>query len=93
MFRSGIDCSGLGGIWDGPLHSGNVYYGQTNQYFKSFLGEIDSVLQTKDEKDHTDCYQQQVQKPESVVVWGRVGALGKDNLMMAVLMQNSTFRF
>ncbi len=30
------------------------------------------VLRTKEEKDHPDCYQQQVQKPGSVMVWGCV---------------------
>ncbi len=38
------------------------------------------MLRTKEEKDHPDCYQQQVQKPGSVMVWGYVSALGKDNL-------------
>ena len=41
--RSAVDFSGLGGIWDGPSHSGNVYCGQTNQYFRSFLEEMDAV--------------------------------------------------
>ncbi len=36
------------------------------------------MLRTKEEKDHPDCYQQQVQKPGSVMVWGC--ALGKGNL-------------
>ncbi len=35
------------------------------------------MLRTKEEKDHPDCYQQQVQKPGSVMVWGCVSALGK----------------
>ncbi len=34
----------------------------------------------REEKDHPDCYQQQVQKPGSVMVWGCVSALGKGNL-------------
>ncbi len=38
------------------------------------------MLWTKEEKDHPDCYQQQVQKPGSVMVWGCVSALGKGNL-------------
>ncbi len=38
------------------------------------------MLRTKEEKDHPDCYQQQVQKPGSVMVWGCVSALGKGNL-------------
>ncbi len=35
------------------------------------------MLRTKEEKDHPDGYQQQVQKPGSVMVWGCVSALGK----------------
>ncbi len=31
------------GIWDGPSHSGNVYCGQMNQYFRYFLGGMDAV--------------------------------------------------
>ncbi len=38
------------------------------------------MLRIKEEKDHPDCYQQQVQKPGSVMVWGCVSALGKGNL-------------
>ena len=38
------------------------------------------VHRTKEEKDQPDCYQQQVQKPGSVMVWGCVSALGKGNL-------------
>ncbi len=38
------------------------------------------MLRTKEEKDHPDCYQQQVQKPGSVMVWGCVSALVKSNL-------------
>ncbi len=38
------------------------------------------MLRTKEEKNHPDCYQQQVQKPGSVMVWGCVSALGKGNL-------------
>ncbi len=34
-----VDFSGLGGIWDGPSHSGNVYCGQMNQYFRYFWEE------------------------------------------------------
>ncbi len=41
--RSAVDLSGLGGIWDGPSHSGNVYCGQMNQYFRYFLGGMDAV--------------------------------------------------
>ncbi len=41
--RSAVDFSGLRGIWDGPSHSGNVYCGQMNQYFRYFLGGMDAV--------------------------------------------------
>ncbi len=37
--RSAVNFSGLGGIWDGPSHSGNVYCGQMNQYFRYFWEE------------------------------------------------------
>ena len=32
------------------------------------------ILCAKDEKDHPDCYQQKVQKPASVMVWGCISA-------------------
>ena len=38
------------------------------------------MLRNKEEKDHPDCYQQQVQKPGSVMVRGCVSGLGKGNL-------------
>ncbi len=41
--RSAVDFSGLGDIWDGPSHSGNVYCGQMNQYFRYFLEGMDTV--------------------------------------------------
>ncbi len=49
--------------------------------FQVFFGRNGRrVLRTKEEKDHPDCYQQQVQKPGSVMGWGCVSALGKGNL-------------
>ncbi len=61
--RSAVDFSGLGGIWDGPSHSGNVYCGQMNQYFRYFLGGMDAVCSgPKKKRIIPDCYQQQVQK-------------------------------
>ncbi len=49
--------------------------------FQVFFGRNGRrVLRTKEEKDHPHCYQQQVQKPGSVMVWGCVSALGKGNL-------------
>ena len=44
-----------------------------------FGGNGHHVLQTKDEKVHQNCYQQQVQKYRDRVK-GRVSALGKGNL-------------
>ncbi len=41
--RSPVDFSELGGIWDGPSHSGNMYCGQMNWYFRYFLGGMDAV--------------------------------------------------
>ncbi len=87
--RSAVDFSGLGGIWDGPSHSGNVYCGQVNQYFRYFLGGMDAVCSgPKKKRIIQTVYQQQVQKPGSVMVWGCVSALGKGNLhsVMAPLM-------
>ncbi len=78
--RSAVDFSGLGGIWDGPSHSGNVYCGQMNQYFRYFLGGRTPCAPDQRRKGSSDCYQQQVQKPGSVMVWGCVSALGKGNL-------------
>ncbi len=79
--RSAVDFSGLGGIWDGPSHSGNVILWSDESVFQVFFGRNGRrVLRTKEEKDHPDCYQQQVQKPGSVMVWGCVSALGKGNL-------------
>ena len=49
--------------------------------FQVFLGRNGCcVLRTKEGKDHPDCYQQQVQKSGSVMVWGCVSALGKSTL-------------
>ncbi len=49
--------------------------------FQVFFGRNGRrVLWTKEEKDHPDYYQQQVQKPGSVMVWGCVSALGKGSL-------------
>ncbi len=62
-------------------HSGERVLWSDESVFQVFLGGMDAVvLRTKEEKDHPDCYQQQVQKPGSVMVWGCVSALGKGNL-------------
>ncbi len=79
--RSAVDFSGLGGIWDGPSHSGNVYCGQMNQYFRYFFGRNGRrVLRTKEEKDHPDCYQHK-SKSQGLSWYGVVSVpLGKGNL-------------
>ena len=74
--RSTVDFSGLGGItqWKHVLWLDKsvcqVFFGRNGC----------RVLRTKEEKDHPDSYQQQVQKPGSVMVGGCVSALGKGNL-------------
>lgn len=50
------------------------------------------VLQTKDKKDHPDCYQQQVKKPESGVVPVPLAKIIYTSVMLA-LMQKITLRF
>ncbi len=49
-------------------------------------------FRTKEEKDHPDCYQQQVPKARVCHGMGCVSALGKGNLhfVMAPLMLKST---
>ncbi len=79
--RSAVDSSGLGGIWDGPSHSGNVYCGQMNQYFRYFWGGMDAVCSgPKKKRIIQTVTSNKSQKPGSVMVWGCVSALGKGNL-------------
>ncbi len=76
--RSAVDFSGLGGIWDGPSHSGNVYCGQMNQYFRYFLGGMDAVCSGPKKKRIIQTVTSNKSKSQgSVVVWGCVSALGK----------------
>ncbi len=72
--RSAVDFSGLGGIWDGPSHSGNVYCGQMNQYFRYFLGGMDAVCSGPKKKRIIQTVTSNKSKR------GCVSALGKDNL-------------
>ena len=77
MSRSAVDFSGLRGIWDTQWK--RVLWSEES-VFQDFFGRNGRrELRTKEEKDHSDCYQQ-VQKPGSVMVWGCVSALGKGNL-------------
>ncbi len=78
--RSAVDFSGLRGIWDGPSHSGNVYCGQMNQYFRYFLGGMTPCAPDQRRKGSSRLLPATVQKPGSVMVWGCVSALGKGNL-------------
>ncbi len=79
--RSAVDFSGLGGSGDGPSHSGNVYCGQMNQYFRYFLGGMDAVCSGPKKKEGSSrLLPATSQKPGSVMVWGCVSALGKVNL-------------
>ncbi len=67
--RSAVDFSGLGGIWDGPSHSGNVYYGQMNQYFRYFLGGMDAPVRRRRTVAHLKtCLQEEWDKitPETL---------------------------
>lgn len=91
--RRALDFSGFGGIWHGPSHSGNVYCGQTNQYFRSCLEGMETVCQ---EQGHPDCYRKQLQKPGSVMVWACVSVLGKGTLNFCdgtINAEKSTQRF
>ena len=75
--RSAVKFFGLRAIW---VDHHTVLWSDKS-VFQVFFGRNGRrVLRTKEEKDHPDCYQQQVQKPVSVMVWGCVGALGKGNL-------------
>ncbi len=59
--------------------------------FQVFFGRNGRrVLRTKEEKDHPDCYQQQVQKPGSVMVWGCVSALETDTWSARIEIQCMT---
>ncbi len=79
--RSAIDFSGLGGIWDGPSHSGNEYCGQMNQYFRYFFGRNGRrVLRTKEEKV-IQTVTSNKSKSQGLSWYGVcVSALGKGNL-------------
>ncbi len=49
--RSAVDFSGLGGIWDGPSHSGNVVLWSDESVFQVFFGRNGRrVLRTKEER-------------------------------------------
>jgi len=82
LWQACPDFSGLWGFWDGSSHCRSVCCGQTNQHSESFFGwNRCSVLWTEDEKDHPDCSQQPVQKPDSVMACGCISALGKGHLL------------
>ncbi len=79
--RSAVDFSGLGGIWDGPSHSGNVVLWSDESVFQVFFGRNGRrVLRTKEEKDHPDCYQQTSPKARVCHGMGLCQCPGKGNL-------------
>ncbi len=78
--RSAVDFSGLGGIWE-TITRGNVTVVRWISISGIFWEEWDAVCSgPKKKRIIQTCYQQQVQKPGSVMVWGCVSALGKGNL-------------
>ncbi len=93
--RSAVDFSGLGGIWDGPSHSGNVYCGQMNQYFRYFLGGMDAVCSGPRRKGSSRLLPATSPKARVCMVWGCVSALGKGNLHFCdgTINAESTWRF
>ncbi len=78
--RSAVEFSGLGGIWDGPSHSGTCYCGQMNQYFRYFWEEWTPCAPDQKRKGSSRLLPATSPKPGSVMVWGCVSALGKGNL-------------
>ncbi len=94
--RSAVDFSGLGGIWDGPSHSGNVYCGQMNQYFRYFLGGMDAVCSGPKKKRIIQTVTSNKSKSQGLSWYGVVSVpLAKVTCtsVMAPLMQKSTSRF
>ena len=77
--RSAVDFSGLGGIWDGPSHSGNVYCGQTNQYFRSFLEEMDAVCSGPKKKRTIQTVTSNKSKSQGLS-WYRVASVPLENV-------------
>ncbi len=91
--RSAVDFSGLGGIWDGPSHSGNVYCGQMNQYFRYFLGGMDAVGSGPKKKRIIQTVTSNKSKSQGLSWYGVVSVpLAKVTCtsVMAPLMQKST---
>ncbi len=94
--RSAVDFSGLGGIWDGPSHSGNVYCGQMNQYFRHFLGGMDAVCSGPKKKRIIQTVTSNKSKSQGLSWYGVVSVpLAKVTCtsVMAPLMLKSTYRF
>ena len=78
------------------LYCGNVYCIQTNQYCKIFVGRYGRCVLKNQKKLLllSCCFQQQVQKPGSVMVWGCISAFGKAHFHFCdgALMQKSSQR-
>ncbi len=93
--RSAVDFSGLGGILDGPSHSGNVYCGQMNQYFRYFLGGMDAVCSGPKKKRIIQTVTSNKSKSQGLSWYGVVSVpLAKVTCtsVMAPLMLKSTFK-
>ncbi len=78
--RSAVGFSGLGGIWDGPSHSGNVYCGQMNQYFRYFWEEWTPCAPDQRRKGSSRLLPATSPKAWVCHGMGCVSALGKGNL-------------
>ena len=77
ILRRNGEFSGPEVIWDGPKDSGNVFSGQTSPHFSLFLGKTDVRFYVpKMKKTIQTVFQQIVQKPASVMVWGCISAHG-----------------
>ena len=89
--RGGVHFSGLGGIWDGPSHGGNVCCGQTDQYSRSLLEEMEQRAKGASRllSATSPCSQ--------ALGWYGVGSGPSAKLIstsvMAALMQKSSLRF
>ncbi len=84
--------SGLGGIWDGPSHSGNVYCGQMNQYSGIFWEEWTPCAPDQRRKGSSRLLPATSPKARVCHGMGCVSALGKGTCtsVMAPLMLKST---
>ncbi len=80
-------------LWDGPSHSGNVYCGQMNQYFRYFWGGMDAVCSGPKKKRIIQTVTSNKSKSQGLS-WYRVVSVPLANVtctsVMAPLMLKST---